>query len=324
MKPEITKTLLERFYNGTCTKEERELVWRWLKSSENEDEVNQAMKEHWYALSNRQEMPETDFESLYENIHSKLTPPPKHGPGRFPKMMKLAAAITAILMIAGMVYYQFGYFKADVRMITGFGESKEVQLPDGSVIRLNTNSELKYARNWDNQSREVWLEGEAFFSIAHLESDQNFIVHTEEVSIEVLGTEFNVHNRRGDTKVVLNSGKVALNIAKNQDTTIIMSPGELVEYSASQDRITSEVVDAVAYSSWINKKLTFNKTKLSEIRKILEDDYGLSVVFEDSSQTTRELSGAMSIENVDVFLNGLSESLDITITRTDNIVVFEK
>ena len=124
--------------------------------------------------------------------------------------------------------------------------------------------------------------------------------------------------------MVLNSGKVAFNIAKNKDTTIIMSPGELVQYSASRDRITTKIVDPEAHSSWRNKRLTFNKTKLYEIRQILEDDYGLKVIFEDSAQTTRELSGAISIENVDVFLDGLSESLDITITRTGNKVVFEK
>ena len=282
------------------------------------------MKEHWLELSNRKKLPETDFESLYDRIYPNLDTRPLGRSRRFPGTIKVAAAAIGLLLIAGIAFYQFFYIGAGIMQTTGYGESKEVVLPDQSVITLNTNSTLEYAREWDNQNREVWLNGEAYFSIAHLEDNQKFIVHTNEVSIEVLGTEFNVHHRRGDTKVVLNSGKVALNIAKSNDTTIVMSPGELVQYSASEDQIITRIVDPEAHSSWRNKRLTFDKTKLYEIRQILEDEYGLEVVFEDSSQSNRELSGAISIENVDVFLNGLSESLDITIVRTEDKVVFEK
>ena len=324
MKQKITKALLERFYRGACTKEERELVWKWLQSPESKDEVDEAMKQHWQKLAGMHKLPETDFDALYEGIYANLDTRPPARSRRFPVAMKVAATVTGLLLIAAIAFYRLILVDNDVMQITGYGESKEVVLPDQSVITLNTNSTLEYAKDWDDQNREVWLNGEAYFSITHLEKNQKFVVHTNDVSIKVLGTEFNVHHRRGDTKVVLNSGKVALNIAKSNDTTIIMSPGELVEYSASSDEIITKIVDPEAHSSWRNKRLTFDKTKLYEIQRILEDDYGLNVVFEDSAQRNRELSGAISIENVDVFLDGISESLDLSISRLNNKVVFEK
>lgn len=324
MKQKITKALLEKFYRGACTKEERELVWKWLQSPESKEEVDEAMKQHWQKLASMHKLPETDFDALYEGIYPNLNTGPQARSRRFPIALKVAATVTGLLLIAGIAFYRLMLADSDVMQLTGYGESKEVVLPDQSVITLNTNSTLEYAKDWDDHNREVWLSGEAYFSITHLEENQKFVVHTNDVSIEVLGTEFNVHHRRGDTKVVLNSGKVALNIAKSNDTTIIMSPGELVQYSASSDEIVTKIVNPEAHSSWMNKRLTFNKTKLHEIQRILEDDYGLTVVFEDSSQRSRELSGAISIENVDTFLDGLSVSLDISISRLDNKVVFEK
>lgn len=324
MKPKITEELLEKFYKGTCSKEEREVVWRWLKSHDHEGEVDKAMKDHWYELSNTKQLPETDFDSLYDRIYPGLNTKRPKKTQRLPATIKMAAVVTGFLLVAGVAFYQFVYLNTDIKQVTGYGESREIVLPDQSVITLNNNSTLTYARSWDPHKREVRLTGEGYFSIRHTEDDQRFVVHTDEVSIEVLGTEFNVHHRRGDTKVVLNSGKVALNIANNSDTTIIMSPGELVQYSAARESLVTRIVDPLAHSSWRNKRLTFNKTKLHEISRILEDDYGLTAVFQDSAYLNRELSGAISIENVDVFLNGLSESLDINIQRLENKVIFEK
>ena len=94
--------------------------------------------------------------------------------------------------------------------------------------------------NWGRESeREVWLDGEAFFSVIHKINNQPFKVKTsEDVAIEVLGTTFNVYHRN-QTKIVLNSGRIQLSLPTVQaDEKIFMNPGELVEYD--EEKICEE------------------------------------------------------------------------------------
>lgn len=83
---------------------------------------------------------------------------------------------------------------------TQYGEQRVVELPDHSVVSLNANSTLRFRNDWSqaNTLREVWLDGEAFFSVQKQEGaagPAKFIVHTNDLDVEVLGTRFNVSNR---------------------------------------------------------------------------------------------------------------------------------
>jgi transmembrane sensor len=80
---------------------------------------------------------------------------------------------------------------------TEYGKLKQVLLPDSSSIVLNANSKIEYDKNWSKgKRREVWLEGEAFFDVRHLNQDttqvstyDQFVVHTEDLDVEVLGKQ---------------------------------------------------------------------------------------------------------------------------------------
>src|SRR5690606_18166904 len=84
---------------------------------------------------------------------------------------------------------------------TGFGEQMTIQLPDESIIQLNSNSTLTWGREWENEGeRIVNLEGEAFFQVEHLDG-LPFVVNTDDISVHVTGTQFNVNSRRQKTMV---------------------------------------------------------------------------------------------------------------------------
>src|SRR5690606_15777064 len=107
---------------------------------------------------------------------------------------------------------------------TGYGETRKINLPDGSLVVLNANSELKYESNWQQAPmREVWLQGEAFFEVVKTTEEKQFIVHTGSLDVEVLGTQFNVHNRHQKVQVVLSSGKVKLQPLERQES-LLMNP----------------------------------------------------------------------------------------------------
>ena len=239
---------------------------------------------------------------------------------------KVAAVLVGLLFLGGITYRLY-WAEQLITHHTAYGQTLQVQLPDRSVVNLNGNSTLQYAANWpDAQTREVWLQGEAFFSVVHTPQQQKFLVWTsDEVNVEVLGTEFNVSTRKSRTRVVLSSGKVKLNIKEAQQTDqVTLKPGELVELTDQAPEYLKKPVNTQVYTSWRNKVLIFDNTPLPEVVLNLKDTYGLDVQLVDASLSEMKVSGSTPIDNLEVFFAGLSKTFGLQITQTGNQVVIRK
>lgn len=215
------------------------------------------------------------------------------------------AAVLVISVGCALGYYHF--VDQTITIATSFGESRALFLPDGSKVTLNSNSSIQYnPNNFSQHAREVLLSGEAFFSIVHKSDDQSFRVHTNELHVEVLGTKFNVNSRRGTTRVVLQEGKVKLDLDSSSEPQMLMKPGDLVEFTEQSEITVTRQVDAADYTAWRNNQLVFARTSLREIAQLLEDNYGYSVKFEDPAMAERNFTGTSSSENLDELFEKLS------------------
>ncbi|MRG49132.1 DUF4974 domain-containing protein [Chitinophaga sp. SYP-B3965] len=192
--------------------------------------------------------------------------------------------------------------------ITLAGETKTVDLPDGSRVILNANSSLRVAAG-----REVWLEGEGFFSIKPNTHPMGFIVHANKVDVEVLGTEFNVKQRSEQTTVVLKSGKVRLTMDEKK---INMAPGDLVAYSDHTGKIDRKVVNANIYAAWKEGQMIFENASIREIAGILEENYGVKVEITDSALYGKEFNGVFPTNNSNILFKALSKAYNLDIDST--------
>lgn len=198
---------------------------------------------------------------------------------------------------------------------TAYGQTQKINLADGSIVTLNANSELKIAKNIVNASvREVWVEGEAYFNIAK-KNGSKFIVHTSETEIEVLGTEFNVNTRRKQTKVILHEGKVRL-LAGNAKP-VIMKPGEMATVINNFQPIQLKMVKPELYAVWRESVVTLDDKTVLEIAEMLEDTYGITLTFEDSSILSKKLSGKLIIKSTDDFVENFATILDVKVQPTE-------
>ncbi|MFD1144323.1 FecR family protein [Larkinella insperata] len=145
----------------------------------------------------------------------------------------VSAAAAIVLFIGWVLWMQGSHAMETIR--TPYGVAKTVKLPDGTMVKLIGNSQLRFARVWSEEvPRAVWLEGEAFFTVAERPGsgeDSKFRVHTNTLTVEVQGTRFNVSQGKKGTRVMLSSGKIKLML--NDDPQVIeMKPGESVEIPA--------------------------------------------------------------------------------------------
>ena len=236
-----------------------------------------------------------------------------------------AAAVVSILVAAAALWFWIGPVALTERT-TRYGEISKVTLPDGSTVTLNANSSLRYAEPWDpQQPREVWLDGEAYFSVIHTENDQRFHVHlTDDFRVEVLGTEFNVKDRHHKAQVVLHSGRVRLTIdGADQPQNVSMQPGELVEYSEVDQVLTQQPVDPTSYAAWRQGQMVFERTPLREIAGALEDHYGVRVVIADEALARTQLTGAFPVRNLDMILELLPTIADVKVIRNDREIILQ-
>jgi transmembrane sensor len=239
---------------------------------------------------------------------------------------RAAAAVLVLAMASGAWLYfsketpsVFGDKNTLVKEVkTEYQQRKQLTLPDGSVVTLNANTKIKVSDNWsDDNTREVWLDGEAFFEVVKKPNTgaAKFIVHTPQLNVEVLGTAFNVKARRGATEVVLQSGKVRLNKAQDANfKEIVMNPGERVRIADETPKpVVNDKVETEKVTAWTNGKIIFDNTPLSEVVKAIEDHFGYEVVVQDKTLVTKLYTGELLTDSPDVFFKILSKTLHLKI-----------
>ncbi|RAV98215.1 FecR family protein [Pseudochryseolinea flava] len=235
---------------------------------------------------------------------------------------KIAATFTGLLMMAGIAYY-FVLPKNQIYQ-TAYGETRRVVLPDGSIATLNGNSSLELGK-WEDQ-REVWLEGEAYFSVQKREDEKTktpikFIVHTSDVDVNVLGTQFTVSDHQ-QTRVVLNEGKIELMLIDKKER-IVMQPGDLIEIDKGDKQLVKRTVNPVVYSSWKDNEWILDGISLKEIAKRLEDTYGLKVVVKKDPDPAVKVTGVVPTDDLDKLLIALSTVFNMEFKRQGNEVIIE-
>jgi ferric-dicitrate binding protein FerR (iron transport regulator) len=246
---------------------------------------------------------------------------------RLRKIFRIAAVVTGIFLTGAIIWYN-AYWNARTVVTTKYGEIKTIVLPDSSLITLNANSEISYFTRWrKSDARNVWLKGEAFLAVKHLNKNENkinrsdrFFVHVGDMDIEVLGTSFDVKNRRNVTDVVLESGKIRLLFKDKPE--IIMEPGDRITYNAAHKKISRTVTNPAIHTSWTTKKLILTDAPVADIIQYIEDNYGYKVVLEDNSISLRRMEGTMLLDNLQDVLFVMSTTLDVKIETRDSTLIF--
>ena len=196
-------------------------------------EINKHFKNEINKISEKQTI--ASFENLNKKINQstgrKNTPIKKiKNKRRRIIWWTAAASIVFIIVFFGQGIFHKNHAAKIYR--TGNGELLAIVLPNNSKVDLNANSTLVYfPKKWNQlDAREVWLEGEAFFDIKKKVERTKYFVHADELNLEVLGTQFNVRNRDGESEVVLEEGKINLEIgtANAREKIHQMQPGDYV------------------------------------------------------------------------------------------------
>lgn len=215
------------------------------------------------------------FKAQITDIETPVVEMPRTNKRQFAMFRWVAAAV--IVIVAGLAIKQYSS-GSDLEYIASYQTDKQhktITLTDGTEIILNANTEIN-VKTFNSFSRELEItKGEAFFKVVH--NNSPFIVSTPKGTIKVLGTEFNV-NAYSNQKfsVFLKKGKIEMTIKKEK---IILKPGQCLEEQANNNFALVDLNDNRNYA-WIDNKLVFENTSLSEVVSVLEDTYKVKFVYD--------------------------------------------
>jgi transmembrane sensor len=213
---------------------------------------------------------------------------------------------------------------------TPFGKTQEVTLPDGSRVLLNANSQLRFSKNWSKTAdRTVWLNGEAEFSVKHYDlpqgAAQKFIVNTEGVKVEVIGTRFNLMSRGEKCKLALYEGKVELLLTKHpEQESIAITPNEVVQVDNGAVVRISEMKKVAVYQAWTKEHFEFDDTPLSEVALLVENTYGVKFVFKEESLKNKRLTASIPDDDVAVLVKVICQIFNIQTQQNAKEIIFDK
>ncbi|WP_111624499.1 FecR family protein [Arenibacter echinorum] len=192
-----------------------------------------------------------------------------------------------------------------------FGKIFEVELSDGTLVHLNSGTKIKYPVKFlKTGKREIFINGEAYFKVAK-DMEHPFVVHSEEVAVEVLGTEFNFSSYEEDEEIrtVLVEGAVSMTNTLAPEEDLVLVPGTKGAWNKISHTTHEEEVDVHLYTGWIKGELVFRNVSFSDMSKKLERSYNV-VIENNNDLLSRKILNArfnVDIESIEDVMKSIGE-----------------
>jgi transmembrane sensor len=236
----------------------------------------------------------------------------------------VAASVTAAFFAFAFLLYRYTTNTDTLLLtqITKAGQKKTIVLTDGTKIYLAPQSVLKYPAEFADGRRVVELQGQAYFEVSK-NPHRPFVVHTEKLDVQVLGTHFNVNSykNQNSTAVSLLEGKVKISIPDdNAPNEYFLEPGEELSLNHINHQIYQYALDSIAAKGWMTNTLIFKDIKLADAAKKIEQMYGVKVVFANQATADTRLYATFKNDSLKNVLQTIAAIGNINYQTKDNKV----
>lgn len=353
MKSEnINNKMLARYLAGGCSPKEQQDVEAWADSDPENAKKLAKFKQIWKMSGQNQSALEeyVDVDAEWEQLQARLQ---REGEFEIPSKSKSlkekyrtasihsmtqkfmrVAAIFVIAGLMGVLAYQ-NWYQAEPEpqepalreVSTANAQRVNMTLGDGTTVKLNAGSVMKFPNQFESDVREIFLKGEAYFDVTS-NPDRPFVIHSRGSVIRVLGTSFTVRSYEEDhqVRVVVEEGRVSFSPQmENAQDAAMLTANELGRYTLDTNRIeTAQVDDMQLYLSWREGYLKFREEPMSNVAESLERRYGVQVRFKGEAISQKTLTAFLKSRSIRSVLDVIAMSLDVEYQLEDNIVTFQQ
>lgn len=322
--------LLDKYLGNACTPEEKQALESWLERYES-------------PFGNTAHDPTPRLAAVYTDITVRLQGEGEMAPATPLRRLRWwkAAVAAAVLVVAGAATLWIVTRPALLTASAPAGESAFVELPDGSRVWLNAASSLEYQGNMSRHGRRVRLRGEGYFEVA-ADQQHPFEVQTQDLSVQVLGTSFNLkaYDEDAQLETTLVDGKVAVSLRNAPTRRQLLAPGQkllltrkntagaagsdwgdfyaqLQHNTPTKDTIASETL-------WRKGRLQFRDQSFAELAKTMERWYNKRIIIADATLNDNRFSGEFRKEDITQALKALQLIANFTYDMRGDTVIIQQ
>lgn len=239
-------------------------------------------------------------------------------------LMRYAAAVLVAVMLS-VAGYEMLTNKAESPKILEISSADQVvksfELPDGTLVSLNSDTQLKYPKRFGKETREVTIEGEAFFEVKP-NKNKPFIIHAGNAQIKVLGTSFNVsaYPRARLVEVIVETGKVQVSnklTVTEQTNELILDPGDKGTLVYSSNALLKTTNQDPNFMAWKTNNLIFRATSLDEVIRNLEKVYKVNIRLADPKLNGLLLTAQFNDYPLDFILKVIETTFQMETQKID-------
>ena len=278
----MRRDILYKFFEGKASPKEQRLIGQWLDESEKHKEVLVRERMVFDAMIVSGGI--TDRQSVQSRK--------KRTRVVFMELLRVAAVILVMFLVGGYIYVRK---MEEIRLANNIvtvpvGQRVNLQLPDGTSVWLNASSEIIYPAYFSGSTREIHLNGEAYFEVEH-NASKPFIVHTETFDIKVLGTKFNVEAYKGmeGFTTALMEGSFEVTDRKNKDKSVRLYPAQKVAFRNGE--LCKSPIDNYDVYRWREGLICFKETRFADLMRQLEKNYGVRILINNEAVKEKVFSG---------------------------------
>jgi transmembrane sensor len=287
MAKETEKAFIRKFIAGNCGPLERERMSVFLEQPGSAELFHEVLNEEWQGFKKGKQTSNAYIQSFQQRLQERLD-----SAARRPLRRRLNfyryAAVWAFLVLGAASYSIWQFNKNAVQPVAMLfshnpnGQRSRVMLADSSIVTLGAGSTLSYPERFAGNTREISLEGEAFFEVTK-NPDKPFIVHTGAVQTRVLGTSFKINAFKGQPVLVaVATGKVRVGRKLAGKTGLeqlaVLLPGDEVEWNPGSGKAAISHVQTEDVAAWEKGRLSFVGVPLSEMVTSLERWYNVKIL----------------------------------------------
>lgn len=316
MPENLPSRLIIRYLSNEATEPEEEQLLEWVSRNRQNQEIFLELSEAWENKNHSFKHVDVIrslrlLDARIDGDENKLEKK-AHLP-----WMKIAASVLLLISFAAALLIHSANVlrdpKKELITLASPGHITTLELPDGSTVMLNRHATLQYPKNFLSHSREVYLTGEAFFSVRK-DPAKPFIVHTGNVDTEVLGTSFNVRSGEESLVVTVSTGKVK--ISDGTKTGIVL-PDEQIRYDLSERSMQTRRVDVGTELAWTSNTIIFDDLDLDSASRRLAEHFRIQFHFDNEAVKKCRITGKFSNETLKHILDAIAFSTEINYEITD-------
>ena len=322
--------LIYKYVRNKLTKAEKLRLQEWINEDPENARLFKNFVGHW-------KLSDFDVDLLKHKVWQKMphqNGSPSHERAIFSwTWLKVAAILVAVL---GISFYLLKdqIIPGDqvaivdkpmiIEKVAERGQKLTVKLPDGSMVKLNSDSRISYLSNFGDQSRDIQLTGEAFFEVERDET-RPFKIFSGNLEVEVLGTSFNVnaYPDQQAASVTVRTGKVSVSNSAKTLGTVLVKQEKLIFSNANGSFSKEAINDAQLAYGWIENYLSFNDLNLEEAMALIGKWFDMEYVIMNKRNTNKQITAKFNNPSLKNVMENLSYSYEFKYEINENGIVIK-